>query len=301
LTQWRAGRQAVAAADWILSHRDESFFFFVHTFEPHSDGKVLPYEAPGVSRRTIAESFGVKGFGRRQGRSASHFLIALDRGEIPREPGDVEILRSTYEAGVRYLDESLGVMFDALRESGVWDQLLVVVTSDHGEEFDEHGGFDHGSLYEEIIAVPLLIKWPDSEHAGLVSDVLSSSVDLAPTLLQYAGLPTTDLPGTDLRTRSSDQPIFSGTTERAVIAGNLKGTFGGAGPVRLFDLSADPGEHLNLLESDSIPSHALQALLREHRRQAQELSRRVGSQQESTEVVLSTQERQRLKAFGYLE
>jgi hypothetical protein len=152
LTQWRAGRQATAAAQWVVRHRDEPFFYFVHTFEPHSDSKVLPYEAPGVNRRTIAEQFGVRNFGRRQGRRASQFLVALDRGEIPRQTGDVEILRATYAKGVRYLDESLGVLFDALRESGVWDQLLVVVTSDHGEQFDEHGGFEHGSLYEEIVA-----------------------------------------------------------------------------------------------------------------------------------------------------
>jgi hypothetical protein len=155
LTQGRAGRQATAAAEWVIRHRDQPFFYFLHTFEPHSDSRVLPYEAPGVNRRSIAEEFGVQNFGRRQGRSASQFLVALDRGEIPRQPGDVEILRATYAAGVRYLDESLGVMFDALKESGVWDQLLIVVTSDHGEEFDEHGGFEHGSLYEEIIAVPL--------------------------------------------------------------------------------------------------------------------------------------------------
>lgn len=301
LTRWRAKRQAVGAAEWVLRHRDEPFFFFVHTFEPHSDFKMLPYEAPGISRRTIAERFGVKGFGHRQGRSASRFLIALDRGEIPREPGDGEILRSTYEAGVRYLDESLGALFDTLRESGVWDQLLIVVTSDHGEEFDEHGGFGHGSLYEEIIAVPLLVKWPRAEHAGAVEEALSSSVDLAPTLLEYAGLPLDGLPGADLRTRSTDDAVFSGTIERAVIAGNFKGIFGGAGPGRVFDLSTDPDERLNLLVSEARAPHALEELLREHRRQALELYRRVGSQRESTEVALSEQERQRLRAFGYVE
>jgi len=300
LTRWRAGRQAAAAAEWVLRHRNKPFFFFVHTFEPHSDFRMLPYEAPGVSRRTIAESFGVRGFGSRQGRSASLFLIALDRREIPRKPGDGEILRATYEAGVRYLDESLGVLFDALRKSGVWDQLLVVVTSDHGEEFDEHGGFGHGSLYEEIIAVPLLIKWPHSEHAGATNGVLSSSVDLAPTLLGYAGLPTHDLPGTDLRTRSNDDPVFAGTVERTVIAGSLKGIFGGAGPRRVFDLSADPGEKLNLFESDPRRFRALETLIRDHCRQAQELHRRIGSQQEAGKVALSKQERDRMRAFGYL-
>jgi arylsulfatase A-like enzyme len=301
LTQWRAGRQAVAAADWVLRHREEPFFFFVHTFEPHSDSKVLPYEAPGVSRRTIAEEFGVNDFGRRHGRRASQFLIALDRGKIPRQPGDVEILRATYDAGVRYLDQSLGVLFDALKKSGVWDQLLIVVTSDHGEEFDEHGGFDHGSLYEEIIAVPLMIKWPHSENAGLTSDALGSSVDLAPTLLRFSGLPTTDLPGADLRTRTNEEPVFSGTTERAVIAGNLKASFDGSGALRMFDLEADPGELRDLLVSDPGLADELAVLLREQRLQAQELYIRRGSQNENPDVNLSEEERERLKAFGYLD
>jgi arylsulfatase A-like enzyme len=301
LTQWRARRQAVAAVDWVQRHRNEPFFFFVHTFEPHSDAKMLPYEAPGISRQSIAEEFGVDDFGHRDGLRASRFLIALGRGEIPRQPGDVEILRATYDAGVRYLDASLGVLFDALRESGVWDHLLVVVTSDHGEEFDEHGGFEHGSLYEEIIAVPLIIKWPNSERAGSSSDVLSSSVDLAPTLLGYAGLPTDDLPGTDLRARSNDDPVFAGTTKRAVIAGNLKASFDHTGALWLFDLAADPGEQRNLLDADPRAADKLRQMLREQRRQAKELHRRLGSQQEPTDVALSERERQRLRAFGYIE
>jgi arylsulfatase A-like enzyme len=302
LTRWRAGRQAAGAAEWILDHRNQPFFFFVHTFEPHSDFKMLPYEAPGVNRRTIAEEFGVTGFGRRQGRSASSFLIALDRGEIPREPADGKILRATYEAGVRYLDESIAVLFEDLKESGVWDQLLIVVTSDHGEEFDEHGGFGHGSLYEEIIAVPLLIKWPHSERAGVTNGVLSSSVDLAPTLLEYAGLPTNDLPGANLRTRSDDDPVFSGTVERAVLTDRFKGIFGGPHDLReVFDLSNDPGELDDLAARDRQRTEMLRELLRHQRRQSVDLHLRLGSETTQHEIVLSEHERERLRAFGYLQ
>jgi arylsulfatase A-like enzyme len=208
-------------------------------------------------------------------------------------------MRSTYEAGVRYLDDALGVLFEALEESGVWDQLLVVVTSDHGEEFDEHGGFGHGSMYEEIIAVPLLVKWPQSEHAGEVNNVLSSSVDLAPTLLDYAGLPTDDLPGSNLRALTGDEPVYSGTLEWAVISGDLKGIFGPGGPRMLFDLSTDPEERRNLLDEDPRRAAALEELVREHRRQALELYRRIGSRSESGAVELSAEERERLEAFGY--
>ena len=301
VTRWRAGRQARAVSEWVLAHRDEPFFFFFHTFEPHSDFRLLPYEAPGLNRTTIAESFGVSNFGCRKGRCASQLLNALHRDEVPREPLDTEILRHTYDAGVRYLDASLGTLFDSLRSSGLWDRMLVVVTSDHGEEFAEHGGFGHHTLYEEIVRVPLLVKWPRGDRAGTINEALSSSVDLAPTLLEVAGLPADDLPGDHLHRRPADAPVFAGTLARAVVRGHDKGIFGGAGPRRVFDLAADPDEELNLVESDPQRSRALEMLIREHRRQALALYRRIGSQREPGEVVLSERERERLRAFGYLQ
>jgi arylsulfatase A-like enzyme len=310
VTRWRAGRQTRRVSEWVLAHRDEPFFFFFHTFEPHSDFKLLPYEAPGLNQMAIAESFGVSDFGCRKGRCASRLLNArcasrllnaLYRDEVPREPLDTEILRHSYDAGVRYLDASLGTLFDSLRSSGLWNQMLVVVTSDHGEEFAEHGGFGHHTLYEEILRVPLLVKWPRGNHAGTINEALSSSVDLAPTLLEVAGLPADDLPGDHLRRRPAGAPVFAGTLARAVVRGDDKGIFGGAGPRRVFDLAADPDEELNLADLDSRRSRELETLLREHRRQAQELFRRIGSQRESGEIVLSERERERLKAFGYLQ
>jgi hypothetical protein len=302
MTRWRAGRQASAAARWVFAHRDEPFFFFVHTFEPHSDFKFLPYEAPGINRRTIARDFGVEDFGRRSGRMASDFLIGLDRGEIPREPEDEEILRSTYEAGVRYLDEAVGMLFDSLRSSGLWDQMLVVVTSDHGEEFGEHGGFGHGPLYEEIISVPLLIKWPDSERAGQTRAGPSSSVDLAPTLLHRAGLPADGLAGVVLGSRLGDDPVFSGTLARAVIVGSVKGIFGGSENIsEVYDLVVDPGELDNTAAGKREQTSRLRELLSLHRRRSAALYKQFGAEPADRQVVLSESERERLRAFGYLQ
>jgi len=302
ITPWRADRQASAAARWVVGHRDEPFFFFVHTFEPHSDSRVLPYEAPGVNRRTIAEDFGVKGFGLRDGFSASRFVVALDKGEIPRQPKDVEILRETYEASVRYVDVGIGTLFDALRSSGVWDQMLVVVTSDHGEEFDEHGGFAHGSLYEEIIGVPLFIKWPYSKRAGLTCSSPSSSIDLAPTLLRHAGLSADGLPGVVLGSRTTDDPIFSGTLARTVIAGDTKGIFGGPDSLsEVYDLGEDPAELVNLAGRDRDRVKMLRQLLRLHHQRSVALYSRYGAEPADREVVLSESERERLQAFGYIQ
>jgi arylsulfatase A-like enzyme len=302
VTRWRAARQMRAAAQWITAHRNEPFFYFLHTFEPHSDFKVLPYEAPGLNRQVIAETFGAQGFGCRDGFCSSKFLNALTSRKIARRPTDTEILRATYDAGVEYVDQSLGEFFDSLRSAGLWDNLLVIVTADHGEEFGEHGGFSHDSLYDEVLRVPLLVKWPGADRGGVVNEVLTSSVDLAPTLLARAGLPTGDLPGTDLHRRSGDEPVYSGTLSRVVVDGRFKGIFGDEFDLReLYDLAADPEETVNLIELDPDRDLRLERLLRDQKRQALALYRLIGSKEMTGEVELSRRERERLRAFGYLE
>jgi hypothetical protein len=299
--RWRAGRQARSAANWVLEHRDESFFFFLHTFEPHSDLFVLPYEAPGVNRETIAERFGVEGFGCRHDVCSSEFLQGLVRGEVPFKARDGEILRATYRDGVRYLDEALGTLFDALQRSGVWDQMLIVVTSDHGEEFLEHGSLSHTTLFDEIVRVPLLVKWPGGDHAGVVNRAPCSALDLVPTLLDFAGLPVEDLPGIPLHTRDAQAPVFVGTLDRAVVVDGFKAIFDyGGGPARLYHLADDGGESIDLAATDPDRLRRLEELVRTRKEEALALHRKIGSVSDGAVVELSPRERERLEAFGYL-
>jgi len=301
VNQWRAARQARATTDWVLAHRNEPFFFFLHTFEPHSDLNLLPYEAPGVNQSIISEQFGVRNFGCRQERCASNFLEGLHQGSVTREPLDAEILQDTYSAGVQYLDEALGALFDDLRESGMWEQLLVVVTSDHGEEFNDHGGFGHHTLYDEITRVPLLVKWPQGERAGSTRDTVCTAVDLAPTLLEFAGGRTKDLQGSHLHRSRSDAPIFSGTLDRAVVSDGYKAIFSyQPKPVQLFNLDTDPQELTNLAEVEPGRVRVLQEILRVQDERDIALWQRIGSVLDTRGVVLSDSERERLKAFGYL-
>ena len=301
VNRWRVGRQARATANWVLEHRNEPFFFFLHTFEPHSDLFVLPYEAPGINQQTIAENFGVDGFGCRQGLCSSEFLQGLAGGEVPLEPEDVEILRGTYAAGVRYLDEALGSLFDVLRRSDVWDQMLVVVTSDHGEEFLEHGSLSHTTLYDEVTRVPLLIKWPHGDRGGVVNRAPCSAVDLAPTLLEFAGLPYVELPGKPLGRRDEHAPVFFGTLDQAVVVDGYKAIFSYAsGSAQLFDLVDDTGELINLAASDPDRLRPLDELVRARKEEALALFREIGSGSEIGKVELSPEERERLEAFGYL-
>jgi hypothetical protein len=301
VTRRRVGGQAAAAAEWLLDHRGEDFFFFLHTFEPHADFNILPYEAPGLNRAVIADRFGVTGFGCRGGVCAAQLLGALSRGEVPAESGDREVLRATYDEGVRYVDAALGLLFDRLRGSGLWDELMVVVTSDHGEEFHEHDGYGHETLHEEILRVPLIVKWPKGRRAGEVSEAPCSGIDLAPTLLAAAGRTSDELPGCDLATLPADRVLTAGTLERMVIADGLKAFFGGRTGDRLYDLGADPGETSDLAAARPADLQRLAALLDRERRAALELHRRLGSAGGGDQVALGEAERERLRAFGYLE
>jgi arylsulfatase A-like enzyme len=229
-------------------------------------------------------------------------LNALGGDAVPIEAHDREVLRSTYDAGVGYLDASLGALFEVLRSSGAWDRMLVVVTSDHGEEFMEHGGFSHGTLHDEILRVPLLIKWPGAVRAGSGDETATSSIDLAPTLLESAGLPRDDLPGVVLGRRPAGQPVFAGTLTRAVVAGGFKGIFGGPkGSREVYDLAEDPSERHNLAASNPGKAAELEELLAAQQREAWALFGRMSKDGGAREVQLSEQERDRLKAFGYVD
>ena len=104
-----------------------------------------------------------------------------------------------YDAAIRLADERFGSVLDLLHARGLVRNTVVVLLSDHGEELGEHGGWQHDqSVYEELIRVPLLIRFPDDEHAGRRVRQVVSVVDVAPTLLRLAG---TAVEGSVLRGR----------------------------------------------------------------------------------------------------
>ncbi len=92
-----------------------------------------------------------------------------------------------YDGEIRYVDEEFGRLRRGLEELGRWDQSLVIVVGDHGEEFWEHGGFEHGhSHYREVLQVPLIVRRPGGRAA--VREGRARQIDILPTILEYAGL-----------------------------------------------------------------------------------------------------------------
>ncbi len=98
-------------------------------------------------------------------------------------------LRCMYDASMFKADEQIQRLCTALKDSDIWDDSAVVVTSDHGECFGEHGMTSHGIFpYEEAIHVPLLVKFPHGTRAACVETRLSSTIDLGPTFCDLAGI-----------------------------------------------------------------------------------------------------------------
>ncbi len=101
-----------------------------------------------------------------------------------------QVIVDAYDANIASSDEQFGRLVGWLKDEGLYDNTIVIVLSDHGEEFWEHGGFLHGkTLYEEMLRVPFLVKMPRNAYAGEIRTGIVSMTDIAPTLVELLGLP----------------------------------------------------------------------------------------------------------------
>lgn len=283
-----------AALTWIDENRGRRFFLLVHYFDPH-----LTYDPPPAYRRRFAPAAGDVDFG------TARDVIALRRGRRELAPGTVGTLAQLYDAEVAWTDSQVGRLIDGIRERGLWDSTVVAFASDHGEELLDHGGFEHGhTLYQELIHVPLAVRRPH-QGAGRVVETPVRLVDLAPTLLELAGLPVPRrFGGRSLVAlmeggRRDGLPVLAsgnmwGPPLFAWRRGSHKLVIDTAeGVAELFDLEADPAELDELSGARPRLSRTMEAEL------AAVLDAMDVSQ--GAEVELDAKQRQMLEALGYVE
>ena len=234
------------AVGWMAEHRDRPFFFFLHSFEAHSDFHALPYEGPGVTRRVVEQRFGVPGYGCREEQCASGLLSELSAGRIRPLANEEAILRFLYGEGVRHLDAELGRLFADLEELGLFDRLLIVLTSDHGEAFFEHGHLLHGDAWNEVLRVSAAGQVAgDGAPARWRRRHLGARRGAHPA--RRRGPADERAPGRDLGRPLHGEPVFSWDPGATVVAGDLKAIFRlPDGRPRLYDLAADPREQRDL-------------------------------------------------------
>jgi arylsulfatase A-like enzyme len=202
------------AIPWIKQHADESFFLFVHYWDPHT-----PYLPPeryrglfydgdpcDPSKHTMEPLWG-QYFGQWWQRDWFEKLIPGKRIT------DAEYIVAMYDSEIRYVDEmGIDPLLAALDEAGLTDDTLVIVFSDHGEMMYQHGiFFDHHGLYDENLHVPLIVRWPGRAIQGARIPFLALHVDLAPTILEACGCPIPPkMEGhslVPLITGNTDQPV----------------------------------------------------------------------------------------------
>lgn len=243
-----------AAAEWLRDHPSRPLFLWVHLLRPHAPYRVHPESehlyraAPGRFRKTTGNEF-----------------AATDAQERAR-------IRDLYLGEVEVADRLFGGVLADLRALGLLQGSVVVLTSDHGEELGEHGGYQHGRLYEEHLRVPLIIGIA-GHRSGLRLQRTVRSVDLLPTLLRMTGQRLEA--GVDGLDMFSDAP-----GRRPVIGVSMTGSRRQGRSIslrvgpdklilectpdrgrRLFDLATDPEERIDLADSRAARADELAAVL----------------------------------------
>jgi arylsulfatase A-like enzyme len=296
----RAGPTTDAALGYIDSQGDQPFFLLVHYFDAH-----LTYDPPQPYRRRHADP---------QDREGTDYLFGTVRDMLHFRRGEIQLgdamlgrLEKLYDGEIAYLDHEVGRLLDGLANRGLEGNTVVVITADHGEEFLDHDGFEHGhTLYDELLHVPLLIRTPEMTTARSVSAIVRQ-IDLAPTLCELAGVSSdTSFDGESLA------GLMAGARapERSVLSqGNMWGPSGaawraagykmireaGSMSAELYDITADPGEQMNVC--GEVPERCA-TMVQDLNLVLKRLATEAAPGESPT---LSERDIQRLRALGYLK
>jgi arylsulfatase A-like enzyme len=295
---------------------ERPLFLFLHYIDPHSDfynvaRNALPYYAPPEFLDDLGIPPDSREFCDQAGHCATEFLFAADRESRPLDEATVARVEALYGCGVAYLDHEVGALVDGLRRRSLWEESLVLVTSDHGEEFREHGRFLHLQPYVELLALPLLVKLPGGEAAGTRVSPVVETVDYLPTLLDAAG--ATPPPRVQGR---SVLPLVHGeaTAERPALGrdkGNRQrfalrlGQWAlvhhlDSGHSELYDRLADPAELRDVASQHPDRVDNLRARLLEIVAANRALASTLAAAPVAAEV-LTDDEAEKLRAIGYVE
>jgi arylsulfatase A-like enzyme len=229
---------------------------------------------------------------------------------------DLDHVRDLYDEEIAFMDRQIGVLLDELDRLGLRETTMIVVAGDHGEEFQERGGFGHHhQVYQEVIRVPLIIVEPAGESIGTPDQQAERVVDrvveireVARTILTRCGISAPEVPGNGLLHELPAGEAIVAVSEHfdrwkrierniAVIGTGWKMIENvPAGSFELYDLGTDPGETIDLAAStDPVAVEAAARLSRALR----EL--RLTGSTEPSSAPLSEEERDRMRSLGYLE
>jgi arylsulfatase A-like enzyme len=181
-----------ASLAWLDARRGLPVFLYAHTMDPH-----VPYAAPPP-------------FDRAFGPPPAEGRAAADPRTDYKGPPDRDRLIAQYDGEIAYGDREFGRFVRELKKRGLYDRALIAFMGDHGEEFQDHGGWLHGrSVFDELVRIPLIVKFPRQRDAGRRIAQQVQSVDVLPTILENAGLPV------------PPSPVIAGLPLQGVLTGEI--------------------------------------------------------------------------------
>jgi choline-sulfatase len=236
------------AGNWVEAHKDKRFFLYIQTIDPH-----VPYDPPAEFLKMYdAEAY----TGSIRPRSTPDMLEKAKTvpPKLVFNDRDRQYLEALYDGEVSYHDRYLGVFIERLKKLGLYDKVMFVVTADHGEEFYDHGSYGHGhSVYQELLHVPFIARFPGVVPARRISDTVST-VDVSPTVLASAGVAIPEVMEGKNRMPHMLGALPTGPAvafsdflddRRVIRAGRWKLILRGLNAT-LFDLKTDPHEQTEL-------------------------------------------------------
>ena len=303
--------------NWIQRYQSQNFFLFLHTYEVHG-----PFFPPSpYNTQFTAEDALWKGVD-------PYKIIAQEEGQ-KTELSDKERanLIALYDGEIRYTDEALiKPLVLLLNELNLYDKTMIIVTSDHGEEFYEHQGWLHfDTLYEEVLHVPLIIKLPGSNYRGNRVSNISRVIDIGPTILDVLGINFSGVPfeGASLmeliKKREKESRLSIGYKfypqydnnhqyvfklqrisghkgmSKIILNENITKNSGAAFDIEFFHLGQDPMEKNNLANLQRIQAQRFLANIRKYYTEAKSAKDRPYKSGKIDEEL-----RKRLKALGYI-
>ena len=279
--------------DWLDQPRDAPFFLFLHSYDVH-----LPYDPPEEYIERWAPDYD----GPLPRSIFWPTVVAINAGKLELTERDYQFILDLYDAELLRYDEKLGELSETLRMRGWWDDTIVVLFSDHGEEFGEHGqwGRHAPTLYDELLRTPLIIRGP-GVPAGQSLDAVVRNIDIAPTLLKLAEIDVPELfmgePLQEVWAHRDPTPrrvIAEGRRRRVLVWAGYKYRSDG----KLFDLQADTHEQVDIAAEDP---DILARMHAELDRWSAEVAVPAASIETSSSEKLTAKERRRLRALGYVQ
>lgn len=260
-----AAQAHTAALSWLrtLDPGERAFLYF-HTIHPHN-----PYAPPEPYRGMFTGGI------RSSIDGSTETLMAVRKGGKSAGPADRERLRGLYKGSFAFNDAELGQFLEQVKRWAPPGEVMVVLTSDHGEELFDHGGVLHGyTLYEEMLDIPLVFWWPGQLRPAVV-EAPTDTLDVNATLVELCGLGRPEGSGRPLLSRPPKEEGYIHLAAASSVIGGIYsaqagrwklvwaprfGTEWGMGdgsgrsrdPEYLFDLEKDPGERVNLAGENSL-------------------------------------------------